>query len=284
MNITSVNRAQTINRIVLDASLLFPVQEYGYSTWFNHPGVKITPVDSSRQFDLVIRSDVPRRSENGRYYPGWNCLEASHYLKQRLDAEGLAARYVALDNFTNPHDTAVMVEGESLPVSITPGVYINRRTFNNGLFTFYDIPETQIETYLKQNDTLEQMISSYWFLIGFQGLAGFDFLNYAAISFDDGNIIFLFLTNFLARGLIVSSFEVRSSFPLARLKEAYEKFANRDYTVLKEFKTSATKTAFHGYQGTRRELLIAAQVNARLASTTMIKIFRILDRAWVDSF
>ena len=99
---------------------LFPVADYGYRGFLNHPGAKIYPADPVRPNHLAVISPNPRELRDGRYHPGWDCVEASHYLGKQLSQAGIEHKIERIACPAFGQDIVVQAEGRYY--SLTPGV------------------------------------------------------------------------------------------------------------------------------------------------------------------
>lgn len=121
---------RTIEAVFSSARRLFPAGEYGYGSMMFHPGARIAPLNAGKR-ELVLGSAVPREFKDGRYYPAWECFEASYYLADQLKREGYSdAMCVRLKNPVYPVDFGVEAGGRLL--SLTPGIVINDYMLSDG--------------------------------------------------------------------------------------------------------------------------------------------------------
>jgi hypothetical protein len=124
----NISRPTAITRTLQEGRALFPVSDYGYSSFFDHPNATIS--DPLGMGELRISSETPRRSENGRYYPGFDCIESAYWLGERLRKEGFDPQFVRVETPIFQEDYGVSVNGQLL--SLTPGVMENDSTVKIG--------------------------------------------------------------------------------------------------------------------------------------------------------
>lgn len=113
-------RSARIDNILAKGRLLFPQNEYGYSSWFKMPGIIISPLREQRLMKLALIGSVQREMRDGRYYPGFDCFEASYWLKDQVHHEGGKSRDVWVQNPLYPRDIGIEVDGKLL--SLTPQI------------------------------------------------------------------------------------------------------------------------------------------------------------------
>ncbi|MFA5097978.1 MAG: hypothetical protein WC490_05055 [Candidatus Margulisiibacteriota bacterium] len=119
---------------------LFPVSDYGYGKWLRHPGARIFAPNMGQPRNLVLSSGIPRQIENSRYVAGWDCVESSFWLMNRLKADGFSARCIGVSTPLYPQDVIVLsTTGSGIkPLSLTPGVEASVISMK------VDIPDDQI--------------------------------------------------------------------------------------------------------------------------------------------
>ena len=115
-------KTSVIRPVVAEAKRTFPVREYGYGARFSAPGSRITVSELNGAPCLVLHSPVGRRAENGRYSHGWDCFEASYFIRNRLNGSGINSGIIELNTPLYSRDYAVQVPGVDY-LSITPGVH-----------------------------------------------------------------------------------------------------------------------------------------------------------------
>ncbi len=271
-----------ITKIMDRAKALFPAHDYGYGSWLRHDGMSIKAIDASRPGELHLSSQTPRRFENGRYYPGWDCVESSRYIKKELDTVGIASSYVELENPVYPHDMAVLAGGAEAPLTITPGLNIIAEDIKSGRISFREIPEAVADLRFNLHRMADQIVSDTFITLGFDESEGFGFLSHAGMLVSERSLGFMFITHLINTNMTVNKLMSVASIPLDRVRSAQNVLSGGDEgATLKHFKTDVVPDMSNTTAWTRPAYDLTIRVNARRHSRTLLEMLRVLDPGWI---
>lgn len=162
-----------IRPVVAEARRTFPVKEYGYGARFRAPGTKIRLSESNGDPCLVLNTPGGRQVENGRYSHGWDCFEASYFIKTRLHEKGLYSRIVELGTPLFSRDYAVCLSGDHF-LSITPGVNTGQLVSAPGK---KHLADDHADSVWKDNRTADLCLTNGVKVFGLQQRFGIDIMN-----------------------------------------------------------------------------------------------------------
>lgn len=289
-----------VNNILESGRKLFPQNQYGYGSWFKMPGTKIAPADMHRPSELTLSGNVGREKRNDRYYPGFDCIEASHWLKEQLQNEGLNPRYAWVQSPLHTRDVGIELSGELL--SLTPN--INPGSPFVGIKSI--LPDQAIEntwdsrSFPVLNDLTCVPLSSETI----EGLS----LRHAIIAVIRGNNLEISVnSNLIDEGFPIKGAETSFLTPLSNLPAVAESAEKGDKRkVLSMFQTKhfpvhmtllewANRrffvTKFHHLpksltprSANRREKSILRERNAELAYEFLPLISSLFDRQWTNIY
>lgn len=264
--------------IVNAAKARFPFREYGYSAWFKHPGAIITQTEANNPIGkLMLRSDQPRHLVNGRFYPGWDCIEATHFLKEVFDINGYPSAPIRLRSNVHDQDFALISEGEIY--SITPGVEAAIATGQVAI----QGEVNDLETLWEERAKIDHPASGEMVLLHWRVSSHYELLNYAGIYFQPGGIFELvFQTNLIDQGKKIEGMELSFLAALNTLATIREMILTGETNfALKNFQLRAMRAPFslHNFPG--RELEIVREINSETARDMLPEIIRLLDPDWL---
>lgn len=269
---------RVLDPIINRARALFPVNEYGRAGMLTHPGARICPVALGKDTDIMLVSNTPRSLRNGRYYPGWNCLESSCWLERQIRKEvGRGSEIVMLK--TPLYDIDVAVLSEDTLVSITPGVsaFQDIHPFKSHHKIFDHVGVWKLCT--KPNISLTDHM-----ILGWEDLGDFSFLNSCGLEIKNGNIL-----RALTMSLCVSGekllCEGRVSFDarFADLDTIRQAFISDDaQNGFQNFRTNNWVECYDVPENTAEVQALAIGRASALSRDVIPKMFRILDTDWFN--
>lgn len=270
-----------IHSIINAARILFPIEEYGYRSWLQHPGAKIVQSEANNPTGrLMLRASQPRLFENGRYFPGWDCLEATRYLMVEFGKAGYPATPIRLSSDVHTQDFAV--KSEDGIVTITPGV---ESAIATGQFTTQGEAD-DLENLWQKRETIDHPVSHEMMLLNWKVAGNSKFSNYAGIYFQPGDIFELvFQTNLIAHGKKVEGMEFSLFSSLKAMERIREIMLEENYeTALRSFRSRAIRAPFTFLKPPGHELELVKKVNSEAIQEIAPDIVKLLDQDWVKTF
>jgi len=259
------------------ARALFPVNDYGRAGMLTHPGTRICAVKIGRETDVMLISNTARTLRNGRYYPGWDCFEASYYLLRQLKRAGIDSTLLVTKSPIYSLDTAVLVE-DTL-VSITPGVPTFRDFLpDKGNKIFSD------HVKLWKYRAKEGMSLTDHMILGWEDLGKFSFLHSAGVDLMSGNVFkALVISMYVSDGKIFCSGHSSFYSHFSELESFKEGFLAGDHrSAFDRLKTDRWAEHYDVPENTTKEESLAMERASLLSQDIIPKMFRIIDADWFN--
>lgn len=263
--------------IINRARALFPMNEYGRAGMLTHPGARICPVALGKDTDIMFISNTPRSLRNGRYYPGWDCFEASFYLANQLKHKGAKPEFVISRTPIYNVDVAVLI-GDTL-ISITPGVP-----------TFQEFSFSRRSDYFKDHldfwrakKRLEISLSDHM-ILGWEDLGGFSFLSSCGMNILKGDILRAFVMSFcISEGNVLCEGHRSFDVPFSGLDEVKRRAGSDDPSSVFDRLKLNSWTELYDLPGAKEQGESLATERVSVISQDVIpKMFRILDTDWFN--
>ncbi|MFA5103555.1 MAG: hypothetical protein WC527_00015 [Candidatus Margulisiibacteriota bacterium] len=265
---------------------MFPMEEYGYLPFFHHPSARIVAESPQRTMELRLRASQPRELDNRRYYPGWDCVESTHYLLEACKDLSMEAKPVMVSTEAHVRDWA-LVAGEEI-CSLTPGVIESINAGTGKLISSSNEQQIadEFEEVWKSRGIIDDRLTNTMELLNWMTVGQFNFSNYAGIYFPQRGVFeFVFQTNCIVNGRKIDGLEFSLLTPLRKLEKIREKMAEgKIRRAIRVMSPQVKRAPFSQHTPLGEEYETAKQICVTGAKEIAPLWFGLLDPDWTKQF